>query len=73
MGGKERGQNASDVQPVRIRGVIEHPDCAVLQGENIFYDGYDRQEVVGSTTSRQVFWNRFSLKNLQGKTKRQEK
>ena len=36
MGGKERGQNASDVQPVRIRGVSEHPDCAVLQGETFF-------------------------------------
>ena len=38
MGGKEIGQNVSDMQPVRIRGVIEHPDCVVLQGEIVVVD-----------------------------------
>ena len=36
---KEIGQNASDMQPVRIRGVIEHPDCAVLQEKTISFTG----------------------------------
>ena len=30
MGGKEIGQNVSDMQPVRIRGVIEQGEIVVV-------------------------------------------
>ena len=61
MGGKEIGQNSSDMQPVRIRGVIEHPDCAGLE-EKLFH--LTRKGLVQNPEEKRFFRSLIPLLKL---------